>query len=77
MVNEFSYEILEQIATISDEGSENYPIELNKISYNGKDAKLDLRRWNKSKEKMLRGLTLTDTEAERLFSALKNYFERS
>ena len=77
MVNEFCYEIIEQIATISDEGSENYPIELNKISYNGKDAKLDLRRWNKSKEKMLRGLTLTDTEAERLFSALKNYFERS
>ena len=77
MVNEFSYEILEQIATISDEGSENYPIELNKISYNGKDAKLDLRRWNRAKEKMLRGLTLTDTEAERLFSALKNYFERS
>ena len=77
MVNEFCYEIIEQIATISDEENDNYPIELNKISYNGKDAKLDLRRWNKSKEKMLRGLTLTDTEAERLFSALKNYFERS
>lgn len=69
----FQYEIAEHIATLSDNGSGTTK-ELNRISYNGAAAKLDLRSWKQDGEgkKMLKGLTLTDEEAEALRDALNS-----
>lgn len=71
----FQYEIVEHIATLSD--SNGTTKELNRISYNGAPPKWDLRSWRQEEEgrKMLKGLTLTDEEAEALKDALNAYKE--
>ena len=73
--SEFTYEVTEKIAVISQNGANT--LELRKISYNGADAKLDLRRWytdDKGVEKMGKGLTLTEQELESLAAVVvKDY----
>lgn len=70
MNSEFSYEVTEHIATLSENSTGNYTLELNRISYNGAAPKLDLRKWDREKGKMLKGITLTDDEAAALKEAL-------
>ena len=70
MNSEFSYEVTEHIATLSENSTGNYTLELNRISYNGAAPKLDLRKWDREKGKMLKGITLTDEEAAALKEAL-------
>lgn len=72
----FVYDITEHIATLSENKTGNYTIELNKISFNGNPAKYDLRKWDKANGKMLKGITLTDEEAEALKEALTRALER-
>jgi len=66
----FKYEIVEQIAVLSQNGDTSK--ELNRVSYNGSPAKYDLRSWKRTdgEEKLLKGLTLTDEEATILRDAL-------
>lgn len=68
----FQYEIVEHIATLSE--SNGTTKELNRISYNGAPPKLDLRSWKQEGEekRMLKGLTLTNAEAEALKDALSS-----
>jgi hypothetical protein len=49
--------------------------ELNIVSWNGKDAKYDIREWNEDYDKMSRGITFTENELEILFEILKSKFE--
>ena len=68
--NDFRYNIEERIAVISKSADGKNTLELNRISYGGRSAKLDLRRWNREEDKMLKGITLTDEEAAALGEAL-------
>ena len=54
-------------------------MELNRISYNGRAAKLDLRRWDRSggQERMLKGITLSDEETAELKAAMSRMGEDS
>lgn len=63
---EFTYEITEHIGKINTNAVGDRTLELNRISYNGRSAKLDLRRWDRSDPlhpQMMKGITLTDNEA--------------
>lgn len=69
---EFYCDVLEHIAVLSKSG--NLSKELNLISYNGGPPKLDLRSWwqrDDGRRQMLKGVTLTDTEALKLLHALQ------
>lgn len=70
MKRELEYKIIEHIATISSKN--NVTKELNRISYNGQEPKLDLRAWQQEgrERRMLKGITLTDAEAAALKEAL-------
>lgn len=68
--NHFTFEIVEHIATISENSTGNYTLELNRVSYNGAAPKLDLRKWDRLNNRMLKGITLTDSEARALSDAL-------
>ena len=57
---EIKYEIVNEIGVISDNGK--WRLELNRISWNGKEPKYDLRKWTSDHEKMGKGVTLTDDE---------------
>lgn len=57
------YEIIEEIGVLS-ENAHGWRKELNKISWNGRPPKYDIRDWSEDHEKMGKGITLTDEEAE-------------
>lgn len=57
------YEIIEEIGVLS-ENARGWWKELNKISWNGRPPKYDIRDWSEDHEKMRKGITLTDEEAE-------------
>lgn len=69
MEREIRYEIKQHIATLSE--SNGYALEVNLISWNGADPKIDIRRWDKVRDRMQKGVTLTKDEAAALTEALK------
>ena len=71
MAQEISYEIVEEIAILS-ENNKGWRKELNLVSWNGRPPKFDLRDWAPDHEKMGKGLTLTNEEFEQLQKAIEN-----
>lgn len=67
---EFKYEITERIAVLA-ESSKGWTKELNKVSWNGREAKYDLREWQHEEGKMGKGITLSEEEIEKLKEALQ------
>ena len=67
-MSDFKYEIVEKIAVLSEKGS--WTKELNKVSWNGRDPKYDIRDWQHEEGKMRKGITLTDEEAQLLKEGL-------
>jgi len=63
-MSEIKYEIVERIAILSAKG--NWTRELNMVSWNGRQAKFDLRDWNHSDGKIGKGITLTEEELRNL-----------
>lgn len=57
------YEIMEEVGVLS-ENTRGWRKELNRVSWNGRPAKYDIRDWAEDHEKMGKGITLTDEEAE-------------
>lgn len=65
---DFKYEIVERIAILSESGK--WTKELNKVSWNGRPAKYDIRDWNHEDRKIGKGTTLTEEEIENLKEVL-------
>lgn len=70
MAQEFSYEIVEEIAVLS-ENPNGWTKELNLVSWNGRPPKFDLRDWAPGHEKMGKGITLSNEEFDILRNTLK------
>ena len=62
---EIKFEIEKELGSIS-ESSKGWTKELNLISWNGKEAKYDLRDWDAEHKKMGKGITLTVEEVKKL-----------
>ena len=62
---EFKYEIVKELGVIS-EGSKGWTKELNLVSWNDKEPKLDIRDWAPDHEKMGKGVSLTEEEMQTL-----------
>ncbi|EJC3087280.1 YdbC family protein [Enterococcus faecalis] len=71
MKEEFSYEILEEVAVLS-ENARGWRKELNLISWNGRPPKFDLREWAPDHEKMGKAITLTNEEFAELSKTIKS-----
>ncbi len=67
---DFKYDITERIAVLS-ENNRGWTKELNRVSWNGREPKYDLRDWFHEEGKMGKGITLTDEEAKNLLEALE------
>ena len=65
------YEIKETVGVIA-ESAKGWKKELNLISWNGKDAKYDLREWSPDHEKMGKGVTLSNDELKTLKELLNS-----
>lgn len=67
---DFNYEITEHIGTLSETAG-GWTRELNKVSWNDRPAKYDIRDWSPDHEKMGKGLTFTKEELD----LLKDFIE--
>ena len=68
---EIKFEIEKELGSIA-ESSKGWKKELNLISWNGKEAKYDLREWAPEHEKMGKGVTLTSDELKALKELLNS-----
>lgn len=66
--NHFTFQVIERVAVLSTD-SKGWTKELNLISYNGKPAVWDIRKWSPN-GKMSRGITLKQDELTALKEAL-------
>lgn len=62
---DIKFEIKETVGVIA-ESAKGWKKELNLISWNGKEAKYDLREWAPEHEKMGKGVTLSNDELKSL-----------
>jgi len=67
---ELKYEIIDTVAVLS-ESPKGWKKELNLISWNGRDPKYDIRDWAPNREKMGKGITLTEDELMALKEVLQ------
>ncbi len=65
IMKEIKFEIKENIGTLS-ESAKGWSKEMNLVSWNGREAKYDLREWDPNHEKMGKGVTLTVDEVKKL-----------
>ncbi len=68
---DIKFEIKETVGVIA-ESAKGWKKELNLISWNGKEAKYDLREWSPNHEKMGKGVTLTRDELKSLKELLNS-----
>lgn len=68
---DIKYEIKETVGVIA-ESAKGWKKELNLISWNGKDAKYDLREWAPDHEKIGKGVTLSNNELKALKELLNS-----
>ncbi|MBE5821570.1 MAG: hypothetical protein E7311_03155 [Clostridiales bacterium] len=71
MEKKITYEIVENIGVIS-ENNMGWTKEINLISWNNAKPKYDIRDWAPDKEKMGKGVTLSQEEFENLKEIIKN-----
>lgn len=67
---EIKYEVVEHIGVLS-ESTKGWKKELNLVSWNGAKPKYDIREWAPNREKMGKGVTLSEEEFEALKGLLK------
>ena len=60
---------------ILSENVKGYTTEANMISWNGNPAKLDLRQWSPINHHALKGITLSEAEALKLYEYLSQFFD--
>ena len=70
-MSDFKFEITEHLGTLS-ESAKGWTKELNKVSFNDRPDKYDLREWDPDHQKMSKGVTLNDEEMEILSKILKD-----
>ncbi|AKL94817.1 hypothetical protein CACET_c13520 [Clostridium aceticum] len=68
---ELKFEIQKNLGEIS-ESAKGWKKELNLISWNGREAKYDLRDWDPEHQKMGKGVTLTAEELKKLRDLLNS-----
>lgn len=66
----FEFEIVEHIGLLS-ENPRGWTKELNRVSFNGQEAKYDIRQWSPDHEKMSKGISFSKEE----LNNLKHYLE--
>lgn len=69
---EVKFEIVEHIATIEEFGS-GWTFEFNLVKWADGEPKLDLRNWNEDHSKCSRGMTLFESEMDKVVKAYKEF----
>lgn len=62
---DITFEITKELGVIS-ENAKGWTRELNMVSWNGHDAKYDIRDWSPDHTRMSKGVSLTEEEMKKL-----------
>ena len=62
---DIKFEITQHIGVLS-EGAKGWKKEINRVSWNDREPKIDIRDWDPDHTKMGKGITLSDEEAQKL-----------
>ncbi len=73
-MSDFKYEITERIGVLS-ENDKGWKKCLNKVSWNGREPKYDIRDWAPDEEKMAKGLTFTEEEMQELKKLINEHVQ--
>lgn len=73
-VKEIKFDIVKKLGVLS-EGSRGWRKELNTVSWNEREPKLDIRDWAEDHTRMGKGLTLSRDEAAKLYEYLGSYLK--
>lgn len=65
MAEDFSFTIEKHIGVIS-QGKGGWQVELNLVSWSGREPKFDIRSWSPDHQKMGKGITMTQDELKAL-----------
>ena len=68
---EFSFDLKKIIAPLSERNDKGYRKELTLVSFNGGDAKYDIRQWDTDHLHMSKGISLTEEELRALAKAVE------
>ena len=71
--DEVSFELMEHIGVIGNKDN-GWTKEVNIVAWNGGSSKVDVRDWDPKHERMSRGITLFEDEAEKLARALADRY---
>lgn len=71
--NNFTYEIVKTLAILQD--NKGYTKEVNLIKYGDMPVCLDIRKWNRNNNTMLKGITITAEELQELKKVLNELSE--
>ena len=71
----FKFEVVENVGVLSQK-SNGWKRELNFVSWNEREPKMDIRDWNPEHTRMGKGITLTEEEARILYELLKEEFDQ-
>ena len=69
----FEYEIVKTLGVITEK--HDRVLEVNIVSWNRHDPKIDIRWWDKDHDKMYKGVAMSDEEAQTLLKVLKERYE--
>lgn len=69
---DFTYEIVQELGVLSESKS-GWTREINLVSWNGAKAKYDIRDWAPNREKLGKGIVLSDEEIDKLKSILDKF----
>ena len=73
MAEEIKCTITKKIGVLSKKDN-GYSKQINLVSWNEREAKLDIREWSPS-DRGIKGITLTDDEGRKLLAALQAYYD--
>lgn len=73
--DEVTFEIKEHIGVL-EQRKDGWTKEVNIVSWNGGQAKIDIRDWDPSHERMSRGITLFEDTAEKLSEKLSQRYQQ-
>ncbi|MGN0241626.1 MAG: YdbC family protein [Candidatus Weimeria sp.] len=71
----FTFDIKASVGTIS-QSSRGWTKELNLVSWNGREAKYDIREWSPDHEKLGKGVTLSEEELRTLGKLIDQEIKR-
>ena len=71
MANEVKFEIVKAVAVLRPANENGWSRELNLVSWNDREPKVDIRDWNAEHTKMSKGITLTLEEGKKLAEFLQ------